>query len=115
MMWLQSDCDHKNPEERFLWAFQNLEFKGFPVGFPEEVLRQWSKHLCECGFVHDPSRQVIHFQPPVRGQGHPLNMSGEWVPVEQKIQEPVVSVLANLSGGELADLIGELRDGGLID
>ena len=122
MVIRQSDCDFSDPKQRFVWALQNVGFNGFPVAFPTPVKESLSEHLSACGFIHVseleglvpegdlPSRQSIHFQPPVHGQDHHLNMAGEWVPVEQEIVEPEV-----LSHQQKLALIDAFREEGLID
>ncbi|OIR43213.1 DUF2744 domain-containing protein [Corynebacterium sp. NML120713] len=122
----QEETNFDDPAERFLWAFRGMEYNGMPIGFPEPVLKEWSEHLSACGFIHiDQARSVenlddlpgqeIHYQPPIRGQDHALNVAGKWVPVTQPIQEPVVPATSQMTPTEKAKLINELREEGLID
>ena len=121
----QEDTDFSVPEERFLWAFQNISYNGFPFLAPESVFREWSRHLSDCGFVHvsqvrdgvDLSEfaQRIHFQPPLRGQDHAFNGAGEWIPVEEPVRESFVPVVEQLTASEKAQLIDDLRREGSID
>lgn len=131
----QKETDFGDPRERFLWAFRGIEYNGVPFGAPEAVFREWSEHLSRCGFLHadqvlaaaeqvenvgelrDVLRdaQTIHYQPPVRGQDHPLNLSGRWVPVDQPIVEPDVPAVSKMTPGEKAKMIAELREEGLLD
>lgn len=122
MVMRQKDCDFSDPRQRFVWALQNVGYGGFPIAFPPPVKEALSEHLSRCGFVHVselaglvpeealPARQEIHFQPPVQGQDHYMNLSGEWVPVEQPVVEPEV-----LSKGQKLALIEEFRKEGLLD
>lgn len=111
----QGETNFDDPSERFLWALRGIEFNGMPIAFPEKVLRGWSKHLSECGFVHDPEKQKIHYQPPVRGQDHELNTSGKWIPVDQPIHEPLVPTASLMTAAEKAKMIAEFKEEGLID
>lgn len=131
----QSETNFSNPQERFLWAFRGIGFNGFPLSAPEAVFKEWSEHLSRAGFVHvseveealcaegvDPAgvlgrlpSQEIHYQPPVRGQDHPLNTSGQWIPVDQPIKEPSVPTASLMTPGEKAKMIQEFREEGLID
>lgn len=123
----QSGTDFGDPEQRFVWALRGLEFNGFPLVVPEQVARAWSRHLSECGFVHVseleglvdeddlPNRQTVHFQPPVRGQDHAMNASGQWIPVEDAVEPPVTSAVGLMTPAEKAEVIASLREEGLID
>lgn len=112
---LQQDTDFNDPKQRFKWAFRNMEVNGFPLAFPDKFLEEISVHLSKCGFVHDPEQQEIHFQPPVRGQDHSMNLSGQWVPVDQEIQQPIIKQTAVMTPQEKAKWIEEFREEGLID
>lgn len=125
----QNEVNMQDPKQRFLWAFQGIEYNGVPFAAPKEIFEQWSEHLSKAGFVHvselegfiDPDvykalpKQTIHYQPPVRGQDHPMNTSGQWVPVSQPIEEPVVPAVERMTPGEKAKMIDEFREAGLID
>ena len=111
----QGETNFEDPSERFLWALRGVEFNGMPIAFPEKVLRGWSKHLSECGFVHDPESQTIHYQPPVRGQDHELNTSGKWIPIDQPVHEPLVPTASLMTAAEKAKMIAEFKEEGLID
>lgn len=115
MAKLQHESDMDNPKERFAWAFQGIEYTGFPMAFPDKVLEVWSEHLSKCGFVHDPSRQEIHYQPPVRGQGHSMNLSGQWISITEPITQPVVPTASKMTSQEKAKMIQEFKEEGLID
>lgn len=127
MIKLQKDTNFSDPRQRFVWALTQMMFNGMPFVAPSQVLEEWSEHLSACGFIHVseleglldesqlPNRQSIHFQPPVRGGQHPFNTSGQWVPVDQPIQEPHVPAVAKMTPSEKAQLIAELRAEGSID
>lgn len=131
----QAETNLADPNERFVWAFRGIEFNGMPMAIPDAVLEKWSRHLSQCGFLHAQTvidmlgdtpqeklvkdrlsgEQTIHYQPPLRGQDHSFNTSGEWVPIDQEIREPVVPVVSQLTSTEKAKLIEELKGEGLID
>lgn len=115
MVRTQSESDLNDPKQRFVWAFRGIETNGFPMAFPEKVLESWSEHLSQCGFVHDPSQQTIHYQPPVRGQDHAMNTSGVWVDIDTPIEEPSVPVSSLMTPAEKAKMIQEFKEEGLID
>lgn len=116
-----------DPRKRFVWAFRGIGFNGTPFLAPEAVFEDWSEHLSAAGFIHVSEvedhvdlealgiqGQTIKYQPPVRGQDHPLNGSGEWVPVDQEIVEPLVPSVHELTPSEQAVMIAEFREAGLI-
>lgn len=130
----QHESDLNNPKERFPWAFRGLDYNGFPLAIPDPILEEWSEHLSKCGFIHVSQverlagmfpdvvdlidqlpKQEIHYQPPVRGQDHTMNLSGSWVPVDTQIHEPVVSTLSKLTPAEQVKLLKEFKDRGLLD
>ena len=112
---LQHETDFNDPKQRFQWAFRNMEVNGFPLAFPDKFLEEISVPLSKCGFVHDPEQQEIHFQPPIRGQDHSMNMSGQWIPIDQPIHAPMVRTVDALTPQEKARLIQELKEEGAID
>lgn len=134
-MKTQEETNLDDPSERFVWAFRGVEFNGMPLAMPEPVLEQWSRHLSSCGFVHADqvigmlgdseaekvlarklgALQEIHYQPPLRGQDHAMNMSGEWVPIDQPVQQAVVPTSSLMTAQEKAKMIEEFREEGLID
>lgn len=129
----QNESDLNNPKERFPWAFRGLDYNGFPLAIPDPILVEWSEHLSKCGFINVsqlveladedgildinnlPHKQEVHYQPPVRGQDHSMNLSGSWVPVDTEIHEPVVSTLSKLTPAEQVKLLKEFKDRGLLD
>lgn len=132
-MRLQSETDFNDPAQRFEWALEGLPMNGMPVAIPSPIKKEWSKRLSQAGFVHVsqlsqfadeegrvnlsdlPYKQEIHFQPPIRGQHHTMNTAGEWVPVNQPIQPPVVPVASQMTASEKAKMINEFREEGLLD
>jgi Protein of unknown function (DUF2744). len=111
----QHETDLSDPRQRFVWAFRGIDFNGTPMSIPEAVLESWSEHLSQCGFVHDSSQQTIHYQPPVRGQDHPMNLSGQWVPMSQPLKQPLVPNAQRMTAAEKAKMIQEFKEEGLID
>lgn len=117
-----------DPKQRFKWAFRNVEVHGFPIAFPEPTVEELSEHLSRCGFIHVSEvedhvdlgslgiqGQVIHYQPPIRGQDHGLNTSGTWVPVTQPLRRAVVPAASLMTPAEKAKMIQEFKEEGLID
>lgn len=126
----QKDADLNDPKQRFVWAFQGIQFKGSPMAFPQPILEAWSEHLSKAGFIHVsqmekmlgdlypkdfPYKQEIQYQPPVRGQVHSMNTSGRWIPVSEDIKEPVVPTSSLMTAQEKAKMIQEFKEEGLID
>lgn len=130
---LQEATDFNDPKQRFVWAFQGIQFRGSPTAFPQPILEEWSEHLSQAGFIHVsqleelcdeyghlslysfPFKQEIQYQPPVRGQGHSMNVSGQWVPMDQEIEKPVVPTASLMTTQEKAKMIQEFKEEGLID
>lgn len=89
------------PEEHFLWALHGMPTIAGTGGLSHPaILKRWSQHLWECGFVHrdwvaaradedgkfDVNRlppQTIKKIPAVRGQRHVYNNAVTWIPVDQ--------------------------------
>lgn len=132
----QYESDLSNPKERFAWALRGIEVRGMPMAFPEPILAEFSEHLSRTGAIHIDQvdmaldgvdketaelilsrlpKQEIHYQPPVQGQEHELNVAGEWKPVDEPIITPKNKTIENLSPQEREKLIQELREEGEID
>lgn len=87
MIPTQSQADMDDPEEHVVWALVHLPNVGGVVQVTHPmILRAWSKHLVECGFVWAPGlaeladengmihvsqlpAQQIKHQPPHEGRG----------------------------------------------
>lgn len=126
MSWpTQGQTNFDDPQQRFVWALRGLRFNGSPVIIPEPAAKELSEHLSRCGFVHidqvaacpvgeNPLRhlpaQEIHYQPPLKGQDHSMNTSGEWVDAET----PIITE-SGMSLDEKQELIQQFREEGLID
>ena len=107
MIPLQEQADMNNPQEHFLWALRNMpSFAGAGMVTHPGFLRQWSEHLWKCGFVHRDflekladedgnihvsqlPRQVLKFQPAIRGPRHGFNNASRWVSAESPDPEPI--------------------------
>ena len=122
---LQSEVDFDNPEERFLWVLMHgLSYNGFPFSAPPPVFREWSRLLSDCGFVHvsqlssevDRERfaQRLHYQPPLRGSDGVMMSAGEFVPVDQEIQQPVSDMISGMTLDEKMMFLREFQKSGLI-
>ncbi|NEW40775.1 DUF2744 domain-containing protein [Nocardia cyriacigeorgica] len=97
-IWRLEDIDPDNPEERFLPVLQYI-----PIGWggdsnsrqrivwPEAIARAISKHLTEAGCPPiDPALAAKKLRAPYRGEQHPLNGMGTWVPIDEEDPEQVV-------------------------
>ncbi|MEC3955803.1 DUF2744 domain-containing protein [Nocardia sp. CDC153] len=113
----QHECDPTKPDEAFTWALVGLPGpKHAPMIVHPMVLRQWSQHLWDLGFRHDPEQQTKEYHPPVRGHHHWLNGSGQWMPKgtprPARITAPDVTVL---TPHERAELVQQLHHHGDLD
>jgi hypothetical protein len=91
-IWRQEDVNPDDPEERFLAVLQFVPMVGqSPMGFPEYMARQISKHLTECGVPPvDMALATKKLIRPYRGQQHALNGLGQWVPLDVEEPDPIV-------------------------
>lgn len=124
----QHESDLNNPKERLAWAFRGLGYNGFPMAIPDPIKEEWSEHLSKCGFIHVSQvadhidleslgikGQEIHYQPPVRGQDHAMNLSGSWVSVDTPIQAPIIPTASLMTPAEKQKMLDEFREEGLLD
>lgn len=127
----QHESDLENPRERFGWAFRGIEYKGSPIAMAEPVVETFSEHLSRCGFIHVsqleeladehgvlhlsdiPYEQEIHYQPPVQGQDHLMNLAGGWKPISEPIQQSRVEIAKLFSPAEREELIKAFREDGM--
>lgn len=122
MLPLQEDMNPDDPVEHVLWALVNMGgMMGAPLGVPVSVLRVWAKHLYDCGFRHDPGKQMVFYIPPSHGDGL-LSMGGEWVAADAPGVVPervtrargdaaVDAAIAEMSPAQRAALIERLQGG----
>ncbi|MFX0581179.1 phage gene 29 protein family protein [Nocardia nepalensis] len=111
---LYDDCDPDDPHEAFTWALVGLPGpRNAPLMVHPDVLRQWSKHLWDLGFRHDPQVQTKEYHSPARGVTHWLNGSGRWVPAGTP-QPPQASApdMSQLTAEERAHVVAQLRESG---
>lgn len=92
--WCQENCNPDSAEEFALWAVLNYVYKDQPMPWNVLMAKDFSKHLAECGFVHDPSRQQKKFRRPHRGQQTHFNGAGSWVGMDEP--DPVPFVVQDL-------------------
>ncbi|MGW5267269.1 phage gene 29 protein family protein [Rhodococcus sp. NPDC003994] len=103
----QDNVDQDDPEERHAWAFVALPgFGETPFMTPVQLLRPWSKHFDELGYVHGPTLaaladengyihvdqlpdQTKKLQMPVRGPHTVFNGLVDWVPMDTPEPEPL--------------------------
>jgi hypothetical protein len=110
------DCDPTDPHDAFTWALVGLPGpRNAPMMVHPHVLRQWSKHLWELGFRHEPEQQTKEYHPPARGGDHWLNGSGRWVPKGTPRPAPVAAPdMSQLTADERAHVVEQLRGHGAL-
>ena len=122
-----------DPQQHFAWALRNMPaFAGAGVVTHPGFLRSWSEHLWNCGFAHRDwlerladengmihvsklPRQVIKFQPAMRGPRHVFNNANRWVSVDQP--DPAVINLPDireLTIQENEAMLEQYRQAGMI-
>lgn len=132
----QHETDLNDPKQRFGWALRDVELNGIPAAMPQPYVESISNRLSRAGFLHIDQvdaalvgedaevaerilsklpRQEIHYQPPLRGQDHPMNTSGKWIPIEEPVQLPAVKSVERMTPAEKKKMIDELKEEGLID
>lgn len=133
MIPAQADCDPTNPEEHFLWALRNLpNVRGVGQVTHPSILRDWSRHLVDCGFAHRDwlagladdngmihvdqlPKQVKKFQVAARGPRHDFNPAAGWVPIDEPDPAPVrLPNIHELTAQENAAMLAQYRAAGLI-
>jgi hypothetical protein len=133
MIPYQDDADLNNPEEHFAWALRNMPtFAGVGAVTHPGFLRQWSKHLWECGFVHRDwllrladedgnipvgrlPKQQVKMQKAIRGPRNHYNNAAVWVPYNSteppKMRLPDIT---QLTAEENAAMLEQYRSAGLL-
>ena len=133
MIPVQEQANMNNPQEHFLWALRNMPaFAGAGVVTHPGFLRQWSEHLWNCGFAHRDylesladedgnihvsklPRQILKFQPAVRGPRHAYNNAARWVSTETPDPEPInLPDIRQLTIQENEIMLEQYRSAGLI-
>lgn len=129
----QEQANMNNPQEHFLWALRNMPaFAGAGVVTHPGFLRQWSEHLWNCGFAHRDylesladedgnihmsklPRQILKFQPAVRGPRHAYNNAARWVSTETPDPEPInLPDIRQLTIQENEIMLEQYRSAGMI-
>lgn len=126
-------CDLSNPEEKFLWALVHLpNVGGVATVTHPDILKAWSVHLGECGFVHvdelleladaDGNIRVSQLpvqekklQTPFRGPQHQYNGASKWVPMDTP--DPVKVVIPDIrqmTPEENAAMIRQYQEAGML-
>lgn len=133
MIPYQEDANLNDPEEHFAWALRNMPtFAGVGAVTHPGFLRQWSKHLWECGFAHRDwlvgladkdgnihvsqlPKQRIKLQRAMRGPRHGFNNAAQWVEMDRpdppKVRLPDIS---QLTREENEAMLQQYRDAGMI-
>jgi hypothetical protein len=122
-----------NPQEHLVWALRNMPaFAGAGVVTHPGFLRSWSEHLFACGFRHvswleklaDENgnihvsklpKQMLKFQPAMRGPRHGYNNAARWVPVSEPDPVPInLPDIRQLTDEENEVMLQQYRDAGMI-
>ncbi len=133
MIPTQETADMNNPQEHVLWALRNMPaFAGAGMVTHPGFLRAWSEHLFNCGFRHVSwleeladkdgnihvsklPRQVLKFQPAMRGPRHTFNNAARWVGVNEPDPEPInLPDIKQLTIQENEAMLQQYRDAGMI-
>lgn len=93
------------PEEHFFWALHGMPTIAGTGGLCHPaILKRWSQHLWDCGFVHRSwveercddegnfnvrqlPRQSIKKIPAIRGPRHAYNNAVTWIPIDKESPE----------------------------
>jgi hypothetical protein len=129
----QEQTNYANPKEHFVWALRNLPMIAGVGGITHpQFLTQWSEHLFNCGFAHRDyiasladengmvhvdqlPRQVLDFQPAVRGPRHAYNNAAGWVTEGTPAPEPVrLPDIQELTANEQQAMLQQFVDAGLV-
>lgn len=122
-----------NPQEHLLWALRSMPaFAGAGMVTHPGFLRAWSEHLFNCGFRHvgwladqadengmihvkNLPKQMVKFQPAVRGPRHGYNNAARWVSVDTPDPEPIhLPDIRQLTIQENEAMLGQYRDAGML-
>lgn len=133
MIPTQETADMNNPQEHFVWALRNMPaFAGAGMVTHPGFLRSWSEHLWNCGFVHRDylekladengmihvsklPKQVLKFQPAMRGPRHGYNNAARWVSVDTPEPEPIhLPDIRQLTIQENEAMLAQYRDAGML-
>lgn len=129
----QENADFTNPEEHIAWALRNMPtFAGVGAVTHPGFLKQWSRHLVDCGFAHTDyiasladadgnthvsklPKQRIKLTAPIRGPRHHYNPAAVWAPVDSP--EPPKTRLPDirqLTAEENAAMLAQYRAAGML-
>ncbi|ASZ75461.1 minor tail protein [Mycobacterium phage Kimona] len=129
----QEEVDWRKPEEHFSWALRNLPLlAGVGAVTNPAMLKEWSKHLWQCGFAHRDylesladengnihvsklPKQRIRWQPPFRGARSNYNNAARWVSKDTPAPKPVkLPNVEKMTQQEREFMLGQFRALGLI-
>jgi hypothetical protein len=133
MIRTQEQTNYANPREHFVWALRCLPMIAGVGGITHpQFLTQWSEHLFNCGFFHRDyiasladdnglihvdqlPRQVVQFEPAMRGPRHAYNNAARWVAEGTPPPEPIhLPDVNELTADEQAAMIEQFVNAGLI-
>lgn len=129
----QKDHDPTSPSEHFVWALRNMPmFAGVGAITNIAILRKWSEHLWDCGFLHRDylagladengnihvsqlPRQIKKFQEAFRGPRNSYNNAARWVEANEPDPVPMrIPDIKKLTDQENDAMIQQYRDAGMI-
>lgn len=111
----QDKANMASPEEHFVWALVGMAPEaGAPLILPLPIMRQWSRHLWDCGFRHDPELQTIHYMPPNPNATVMEMTAGKWVdgPPPQGEEKDEIDALIDNLDPQVVERIMARRGGG---
>ncbi len=133
MIPTKENVDWKDPQQHFSWALKAMPvFAGAGMVTHPGFLKAWSEHLFNCGFAHRDylesladengkihvsklPKQVVKFQPAVRGPRHGYNNAARWVHVGTPDPEPMrIPAINDLTIQENEAMLQQYRDAGMI-
>lgn len=110
---LQSACNPDDEVEHILWALVGLTGPSShaPLVLPMAVMRQWAKHLYDCGFRHHPELQKIMYLPPRGDANWVTGAAGEWVSVDTPLPpEQSAPDTSHLTRDEMLVVFDQLKN-----
>lgn len=133
MIPLQDDVNWNDPQQHFTWALRAMPvFAGAGMVTHPGFLRAWSEHLWNCGFAHRDylesladengmipvdklPKQIIKFEPAMRGPRHGYNNAARWVPADLPSPEPMrIPDISQLTIQENEAMLDQYRSAGMI-
>lgn len=121
-----------DPEQHFAWALKHLPMFEHSALTHPQIVKQWSQHLVECGFVHrdhlvskangdghihvdDLPVQKKRLHRPVMGQNSYYNNGARWAGMEEKEPERrAIPDIRQFTPHENAAILAQFEKAGLL-